>query len=349
LLEEDLPDAPSISGMLGEVVSAVKGLAAIDKSLQDLADQVENITSLASDTSRELQSYIDTIEYNPKRLEQTENRLALINTLKRKYGEDENAILAFAKKASEQLDKITNAEERIQELENLEAAQQVEVAQKAIALSNARQASAKILGEQVEKELDDLRMAGAEFSVDIHCKPDENGLPLESGEKVKFDERGIDQIEFLIAPNPGEGLKPLVKIASGGETSRLMLALKNVLAKADTIPTLIFDEIDQGIGGRVGAMVGEKLWQLGSRHQVLCVTHLPQLAAYGNHHFHVFKQIQDGRTMTNVEELDPERRLAELAVMFGGDSDANRSAAQEALNSASEKKNSTGFLNVNVS
>ncbi len=145
-------------------------------------------------------------------------------------------------------------------------------------------------------------MAGAMFSVDIQYKPVEAGLPLEDGSQVKFDERGIDQVEFLIAPNPGEGLKPLVKIASGGETSRLMLALKNVLAKADHIPTLIFDEIDQGIGGRAGFAVGEKMWQLGRNHQVMCVTHFAQLAAYGNHHFHVYKQIQDGRTMTNVEE-----------------------------------------------
>jgi DNA repair protein RecN (Recombination protein N) len=205
-------------------------------------------------------------------------------------------------------------------------------------LSEARKSAALILGERVERELADLRMAGAKFSVDTHYKDDENGLPLEDGQQVRFDERGIDQVEFLIAPNPGEGLKPLVKIASGGETSRLMLALKNVLAKADTIPTLIFDEIDQGIGGRVGATVGEKLWQLGHQHQVLCVTHLPQLAAFGNHHFHVYKQIHDGRTITNVEDLKAERRLIELAIMFGGDNDVNRSAAQEALKTAEDRK-----------
>ncbi len=302
LLEEDSPDAPSINSMLGEVVSAVRNLANIDKSLETLADQCESISSSTSDASRELQNYLESIEYNPKRLEQTENRLALINTLKRKYGEDEQVILEFADKARVQLNRITTAEERIAELENLEQTQQEEAARKAAALSEARKSAARILGEQVEKELADLHMAGAMFSVDIQYKPVEAGLPLEDGSQVKFDERGIDQVEFLIAPNPGEGLKPLVKIASGGETSRLMLALKNVLAQADTIPTLIFDEIDQGIGGRIGALVGEKLWQLGSRHQVLCVTHLPQLAAYGNHHFHVYKQIQDGRTMTNVEE-----------------------------------------------
>ncbi len=338
LLEEDSPESPSINSMLGQVVSAVRSLANIDKSLEGLAEQCQNISGLSSDTSRDLRDYLDAIEFNPKRLEQTENRLALINTLKRKYGEDEQSVLEFAEKARAQLSKITNAEERIAELENLEQTQLAETSDKALRLSETRKAAALILGEQVEKELSDLHMAGAKFSVDIQYKTVEAGLPLEDGSPVKFDERGIDQVEFLIAPNPGEGLKPLVKIASGGETSRLMLALKNVLAKADTIPTLIFDEIDQGIGGRIGAMVGEKLWQLGNRHQVLCVTHLPQLAAYGNHHFHVFKQIQDGRTMTKVEELVDERRRVELALMFGGDSEANRSAAQEALQSAESRK-----------
>ncbi len=344
LLEEDSPESPAINSMLGQVVSAVRALANIDKSLEPLADQCENISSLSSDTSRDLQNYLEAIEYNPKRLEQTENRLALINTLKRKYGENEQAILDFAEKARLQLNRITNAEERIAELEALEAAQLAETARKALTLSEARKAAAATMGGQVERELADLHMAGARFAVDMQFKAVENGLPLEDDSQVKFDERGIDQVEFLIAPNPGEGLKPLVKIASGGETSRLMLALKNVLAKADTIPTLIFDEIDQGIGGRIGAMVGEKLWQLGNRHQVLCVTHLPQLAAYGNHHYHVYKQVQDGRTMTNVEELTADRRRVELALMFGGDSEANQSAAQEALDSAESRKKE--FINL---
>ena len=193
LLEEDSPEAPSISAMLGEVVGAVKALAGIDKSLQELADQCESVSSMSSDISLELQNYLDNIEYNPKRLEQTENRLALISTLRRKYGEDEKAILAFAQNAREQLDKITHAEERINELERLEQIQLAELAQKASALSEARKKAAHVLGEQVEQELDDLRMAGARFSVDIKYKPDEDGLPLENGEKVKFDERGIDQ------------------------------------------------------------------------------------------------------------------------------------------------------------
>ena len=194
----------------------------------------------------------------------------------------------------------------------------------------------------MELELSDLKMAGARFSVSIIHKPNESGILMDDGQKIGFNSNGIDHIEFLIAPNPGEGLKPLVKIASGGETSRLMLALKNVLAKADTIPTLIFDEIDQGIGGRVGAVVGEKLWQLGGTHQVLCVTHLPQLAAYGNQHFHVIKKLINGRIQTMVEVLDSVRRQHELAHMFGGDSGANLATAQEVLETAAQfKKNFT--------
>ncbi len=174
-------------------------------------------------------------------------------------------------------------------------------------------------------------MSGARFAVDFQNLPDPGGVTLDSGECVSFDATGIDRVEFLIAPNPGEGLKPLVKIASGGETSRLMLALKNVLAQADNIPTLIFDEIDQGIGGRVGMVVGEKLWQLGRRHEVLCVTHLPQLAAFGDQHFRVLKQVEGGRTITHVEQLNDHNRLEELAQMLGNVSEANRVAANETL------------------
>ena len=338
ILEETSPDVPSISAMLGEVSGALNALAAIDKTLEEMASQSDAMLAIVADIGRSLQDYLDAIEFNPKRLEQVENRLALITTLKKKYGDNEEAILAFRDKAQAQLEKITHAEERIEDLVIREIELKSDLAGKALALSESRKAAAEKLGQGVEFELNDLRMAGARFSVDIHYHDDPDGLPISEGRTVNFDERGIDQAEFLIAPNPGEGLKPLVKIASGGETSRLMLALKNVLAKADTIPTLILDESDQGIGGRVGAVVGEKLWQLGREHQVLCVTHLPQLAAYGEQHFHVFKKVQDGRTVTVVESLTGQRRENELAVMFGGETEANRAAAQEALASALSRK-----------
>ncbi len=160
-------------------------------------------------------------------------------------------------------------------------------------------------------------MAGARFEVDFKYIESPDGIPLGDGRKVAFDVTGTDRVEFLVAPNPGEGLKSLVKIASGGETSRLMLALKNVLAQADAIPTLVFDEIDQGIGGRVGMTVGQKLWTLARQHQVFCVTHLPQLAAYGDQHFKVVKSVENGRTNTTVEILEGELRRRELALDAG--------------------------------
>jgi len=340
LLEESTPDAQSISGMLGEVTQSIQRLAHIDDSLQDLADQSETAAAQLADISLSLQEYMDQIEFNPRRLTEVEKRLVLITTLKKKYGPDEQAILDFADHARDQLENISHAEERIQAMEQKEAELMDRLSAAAQALSASRQSAARSLGEQVEKELADLKMAGARFSVSLAHKPEQDGVPIADGTRVRFTRRGIDQAEFLIAPNPGEGLKPLVKIASGGETSRLMLALKNVLAKADTIPVLIFDEIDQGIGGRVGAIVGEKLWQLGRSHQVLCVTHLAQLAAYGNQHFHVFKRVDQGRTHTVVEELRGTQRLGELALMFGSDSDANRVAAQEALEMADHFKTS---------
>ena len=337
LLEETTPDAPSISEMLGEASGALHQLAKIDSSMLPQSKVMETLLSACLDLGRDIQSYMDTVEFNPKRLEQTENRIAMISTLKRKYGGDEKAILAFALQAQKDLDNITNAEERIEELESSESHLLPELAGKASLLSISRKAASEKLAAGVERELQDLRMGGAQFGVDFRTTEDEAGLTID-GKRTAFDERGLDRVEFLIAPNPGEGLKPLVKIASGGETSRLMLALKNVLARADTIPTLIFDEIDQGIGGRVGAIVGEKLWRLGEDHQLFVVTHLPQLAAYGSQHFHVFKKIKDGRTVTVVEQISGQRRESELALMLGGDSDANRAAAQEALESAEFRK-----------
>jgi DNA repair protein RecN (Recombination protein N) len=338
LLDEGNPDSQSISDLLGEVVQSLAGLAAIDQSMLELSDQAKSMANLTGDISRELQSYLDAIEYNPKRLEEVEERLSLLTSLKRKYGENEEAILGFANQSRHQLEKITHAEERIAELGEKEKDLKQQLAEGALKLSQARQHASRQLGSQVESELNDLRMAGARFAVDLQYKPDDEGLSISPEQTVKFDENGIDQVEFMIAPNPGEGLKPLVKIASGGETSRLMLALKNVLARADTIPTLIFDEIDQGIGGRVGSVVGEKLWNLGKQHQVFCVTHLPQLASYGNQHIRVYKEVDEGRTLTHVMNLDDDARISELAIMFGGDSQANLKAAQETLQNARNRQ-----------
>jgi DNA repair protein RecN (Recombination protein N) len=221
------------------------------------------------------------------------------------------------------------------------------------------------LATGIEEELRDLRMEGARFGVDFQWKEDPGGVPVQRSQvgesasqrvseltegRFAFDSTGIDRIEFLVSPNPGEPLKPLAKIASGGETSRLMLALKAVLSRADETETLVFDEIDQGIGGRVGATVGEKLWGLtvGAetgghlQHQVLCVTHLPQLAGFGDVHFHVEKHVEQTelgeRTVTRVRQLEGEARVAELAQMLGGSGEAAHRSAEEILEEVAGRK-----------
>ncbi|NPV74754.1 MAG: DNA repair protein RecN [Anaerolineae bacterium] len=334
LLEGGSDETPAISDLLGRVVQAVHSLSRLDSSQAKLADQLTAASEALSDLGRELQDYREQIEFNPRRLEQVEERLDLLNTLKRKYGGSLEAVLAYGQEARRKLESIEHSGERIAELEADEQALLEKIAQAGELLSEKRQSAAEELARRVELELADLSMAGARFRVDFQRHPDAHGAPAGDGQRVAFDDTGFDRVEFLIAPNPGEGFKPLVKIASGGETSRLMLALKNVLVSADHVPTLIFDEIDQGIGGRVGSVVGEKLWRLGVRHQVLCVTHLPQLAAFGDQHLHVLKELADGRTITRVETLEGPRRLDELAQMLGGLNDANRSAAQVTLQEA---------------
>ena len=329
-LEDGEDEAPSISDLAGQLAQALANLSRIDPQQAALSEQADLLAETGAELARSLRSYQENIEFNPRRLEQIEERLNLIHLLKRKYGGNIPAILDYEQEARAKLEQITHAGERIAELELAEKSLLKELAVQAAALSRLRRSVAEALGKAIEAELDDLKMAGARFNVDFQTQPDAHGLLLE-GVWTAFNELGVDRVEFLIAPNPGEGLKPLVKIASGGETSRLMLALKNVLARADAIPTLVFDEIDQGIGGRVGFVVGEKLWNLGRRHQVLCVTHLPQLAAFGDAHLRVVKLLEDGRTLTHVENLEGETRLEELAQMLGTVNDANRSAARETL------------------
>ena len=325
ILDEGGPDVSSAADLLGQAQQMLNGLARTDPSQQALADQMEQLNEQIADLSGELRNYLEQIEFNPRRLEQVEERLELIHQLKRKYGGSVETVVEYGRTARVQLETIANASERIAELEEEEKSSVSEATQKAAVLSEKRHLAAGRLSAAVETELTDLNMKGALFSASFKDETE-----------AVFTSSGTDVVEFLISPNPGEGLKPLVKIASGGETSRLMLALKNVLAQADFVPTLIFDEIDQGIGGRVGFVVGQKLWQLGRNHQVMCVTHLSQLAAFGDQHYKVRKQVIGDRTITEVEELDETGRIVELAQMNGSMSESNLNAAQEAINRARE-------------
>ncbi|MBN1454012.1 MAG: DNA repair protein RecN [Anaerolineales bacterium] len=335
-LDEGTPESPAASDLVGQAARAMLGLAKIDPTRLELSEQATNLEEMLAELVHGLRDYLEEIEFNPKRLEEVEERLNLIYGLTRKYGGSIEKVIASGEDARAQLENISHATERIGELEAEETALLKKLAEQGGALSKKRQGAAADLGKGIETELNDLRMSSAQFSVDFQTKDDSDGIPVEDGKRLAFDHNGYDRVEFLVAPNPGEGLKPLAKIASGGETSRLMLALKNVLARADEIPSLIFDEIDQGIGGRVGLTVGHKLWNLARNHQVFCVTHLPQLAAFGDEHYQVQKLVQEKRTLTRVALLAGEARLLELAQMLGQVGEGTLQSAHEILQTAQE-------------
>jgi len=340
-------ETPAALDALAQATKALTGLAKIDPTLVEHLQTAESAAAQLDDLARTVRAYRERIEFSPKRLEHVEDRLDTIKRLKRKYGNTIEEILTFAQNAAAQLDGITHASERIEELRKQAEKLLREIGGLGRELSAARKAAAEKLAAGIEAELNDLRMTGARFGVDIQWTPapDESGAFVEEG-RYAFDATGLDKVEFLVAPNVGEGLKPLAKIASGGETSRLMLALKAVLARADQTPTLIFDEIDQGIGGRVGSVVGRKLWDLtvvgGQRsainHQVICITHLPQLAGYGDAHFRVEKSAVEGRTLASVQTLDEKARVQELAQMLGASGKGAVQSAQEILATVAKEK-----------
>jgi DNA repair protein RecN (Recombination protein N) len=331
ILDEGSPEMPAASDLVGQAAQALGTLAKLDSAQNELASQAEVLLDTMSEIVHNLRNYLEVIEFNPKRLDEVEERLDLIHSLTRKYGGSIPAVIAYGQDARRQLETITGAAERIDELELEEAKLLNKLAQQGGSLSENRKSAAVSMADGIEGELGDLRMSSAKFKVDFQVRPDPNGIPIENGNRIGFDQNGFDKVEFLIAPNPGEGLKPLVKIASGGETSRLMLGLKNVLARADEVPSLIFDEIDQGIGGRVGMTVGQKLWNLSRSHQVFCVTHLPQLAVFGDEHYQVQKLVKGNRTLTRVERLDGEPRLLELSQMLGEVGEGTLRSAHELM------------------
>jgi DNA repair protein RecN (Recombination protein N) len=334
-LDEERDGHPVVTDLLGRTAHSLDNLAKLDPSMAQEQLDSQVLLETASDLARRLRDYQERIENDPLRLNEVEERLELIRNLQRKYAEGIPEIIVYAEKAQKELDAITHAEERMRHLETQEKDQLQRLAGLGLELSKARREAGLRLMEEMESELSDLRMTGAKFGIDQRWAESLEGVPVED-RQVAFGSTGLDKIEFLVAPNPGEGLKPLAKIASGGETTRLMLALKHVLAHADRMPTLIFDEIDQGIGGRIGAVVGSKLWKLSREHQVLCITHLPQLAAFGDQHFSVAKRIDAGRTTTAVHALQGARRVSELALMLGGESEVNLESARALLQQAAE-------------
>ncbi|MBC8101311.1 MAG: DNA repair protein RecN [Cytophagales bacterium] len=289
---------------LTTAAAEIEHAARLDERLAPLLEALNNALFVAEDAAREVRTYRDGIEFNPERLEEIETRLDTLKTLKKKYGDTLDEVLRYREEIAVRLETLENAETRIVELQEIAGKTAEKLSAQAAKLTRARQKAAKPFSDAILKELADLAMTATRFSVAIEPRPP--------------TAQGADQVEFLISPNPGEPLKPLAKIASGGEISRIMLAMKSVLSRTYSVPTLIFDEIDAGIGGRTGTVLADKLAALSGAGQILCITHLPQIAAKGDRHFFIEKHTEKGRTRVSVAPLTGEGRVQELARMLGG-------------------------------
>jgi DNA repair protein RecN (Recombination protein N) len=309
----------SIQERLAICSKEIKRGAELDSRLKEPKDNLEASLFQLQELSRFLEGYKDSLEFDPEKLEMIRERLNLINTLKKKYGNTINEILNYAEKIKQDLNRIENKDQMIEDLKE-EIKTLSEIFKKdCLLLSQKRKTKALDLAKKIQTTLSGLGMEKTKLEVKITSQEDENGLLEIDGRRYFADEKGLDQVEFFVSPNPGEELKPLAKIASGGEISRLMLALKSIITKRDQVPTMIFDEIDVGIGGEVASSVGRSLKNLASPHQVIVITHLQQIASFADHHFKVFKESSKGRTVTKIKKLEDQERVKEIARMISGE------------------------------
>ena len=301
----------SVLSSLGRCARQVGKAAQIDSDLSRIEDVLNGIQAGLEDASFALRDYRKRIEIDPARLEHVSERLNALTRLKRKYGPELEDVLRFKDELGSQMSQMDIRGKRLSDLE--ETAQRLEndLHQKAMALSAERRKGADLFKEELERELRLLHMNRTEFQV--HFQKNRPGE-----EDVRIGPDGIDRMEFMISPNPGEALKPLSKIASGGELSRIMLAIKSILAKTGSVETLIFDEVDAGISGATAEVVGKKIETLADYHQILCITHLPQIASQGRTHFTVKKEVISDRTEVSIYCLNPEERVHEIARLLGG-------------------------------
>ncbi|MEA3253581.1 MAG: DNA repair protein RecN, partial [Chloroflexota bacterium] len=339
LYGEETSSSPAID-RVGEAVRLLKELVQLDAALGDLLQGTESTLYQIEDSSRALREYQDGLEHDPARLEQVELRLDLIRNLKRKYGDSISELIQYARKAEEELTGLVSQDEKRAKLQGECAALKDEIAALSYELSGIRRQAAEEMAKEIEQELSQLNMAQVGFRLLLSRFEAADELTLPNGEICAFNRSGIDRVDFLVSTNPGEPFKPLAKIASTGETSRLMLAIKSTLSGADATPTLIFDEIDIGIGGRSGEVVGRKLSGLSKCHQVICITHLPQVASFADAHYVVRKDVRGDRTSTTVAPVSGQDRLEEISAMLGSLSEPARESAQELLAKAESWKQS---------
>jgi DNA repair protein RecN (Recombination protein N) len=337
------PSRPIVETM-ATISSGLAELARYDASVEQMAAQASDLQYQLEELATTVRSYRDQLDFEPGRLDDIEDRLTVLRDLQRKHGGDIAHILGRAASAEAEIERLTNSAEHMAELEAQEARLLSEAGAIAADLSSRRKATGETLAAMIEGAMGDLAMPNVRFSVQATQADDPQGLPVEAegrgaggspARRLAFDKTGVDQVEFLISPNPGEPLKPLARVASGGESARLLLALKSILSRVDEVSTLIFDEIDVGVGGRAGQVVGQKLWAITEAHQVICITHLPQVAAFADSHFHISKEFEVDRTRTRVRQLSEAERIDELASMLdGAPSDYSRGNAREIVQRA---------------
>ncbi len=322
LSRADEADGFDVASAFREAQSSLARVAEVDGGTRELAERGAELSILVEDLGHDLRAYLDSIEVNEQRLADIEDRLDVIRTLKRKYGATVDDVLAYFADAREELKSLSGEAFDIEALQSRLSVAESELASAAVHLSGERQAAATRLGQEIEASIESLRLGNGVVRINVGHHEETNGLEVTIdgvSRVVSFDRTGIDDVEILVAPNRGEAPKPLGRIASGGETARMMLAFKSVLSAHDRTPTLVFDEIDVGVGGRTGQVVGERLRDLAEWHQVIVITHLPQIAAMAQRHARISKAERDGRVESIVTELADRDIEVELAAMLDGE------------------------------
>jgi DNA repair protein RecN (Recombination protein N) len=330
-------DDQAATGLIHQATKALERASAIDPALQSQVEQIGATTVELEQAARDLGSYIEGIEDNPERLQHVEERSSQLRQLKHKYGGSLEEVLQFLADARQKLEAIESQDEKRRQLEEERQSLQAEAGQLAERLSCSREEAAGSLKKLINSELAELGMPWARFDIQLTREEREDGLPAYQG-NYSFTQHGIDRMQFLASTNPEELPRLLADIASGGETCRFMLALKSALRQADSIPTLVFDEIDAGVGGRNASSVGSKLAALARNRQVVCITHLPQMACFGDNHYQVIKDVSSAQSLTSIEHLQGDRRVEELAAMLGGIKKPMLESAEELLASARQSE-----------
>ena len=317
VLYEGGSEQVSVRDSLSEVSKDLGEISSLDRRIEKVRENLKEIGYQFEDIVNEIVKYKDEIELDSQKLKEVEGRLNLINSLKSKYGSTVEGILQYRQKMYQELEDSDYSEDKVKKLKEEIDSLENKISAISHHLNVNRRKIAEDLEEMVIRELEDLNMKKCQFKVSINNYKDDNGIEVE-GKKYKVGPKGIDDIEFMISPNVGERLRPLARIVSGGEVSRIMLALKSILSEVDQVPTLIFDEIDSGVGARLGEVIAQKLRNLSKKRQVICVTHLPQIACRAGRHFYIEKYILNNQTGIKLIEMRGEEQVKEIARMLDG-------------------------------